>query len=140
MPFIEADLGQDYEDKPVAEGRYDLRIRDFQEKTNSKGAPITLVIIEIEGHGDAAPIFHNLSYPVGKKLAKDLGIEEDTKDIVRFKMQLLTRFLNLFNIPFEKGGFSTEDLPGATASDVFLAQTEFEGVSRNEIKLPPVAH
>ena len=101
---------------------------------------MSLVVIDIEGEDNCSPVFHNILFPVSKKEASNLGIEEDSADIVKFKMQQLTRFLHLFDIPFEKKGFNTEDLMGATASDVPLTQEEYEGQRRNSIKLPSVPH
>ena len=140
MPFIQADFGKDYEDSPVPEGVYDLTIIQAEDQTskNSK-ADMVRCLIKIDGEVEAAPIFHYLVFPISKKQAADRGVEEDDQAKIRNKMRGLSRFLTLFAIPFENKGFNTEDLIGATASDVPIAQEEYEGQVKNTIKLPPVS-
>ncbi len=137
MPFIEATLDQDYEDKPVAEGRYDLRITAAEEMVSkNSGADMVRCIVQIEGEEKAAPIFHYLVFPVGKKAAAERGVDEDDDNKVRNKMRGITRFLHAFNISFEKKGFNSEDLIGATATEIPLVQEDYEGSISNSMKLP----
>ncbi len=129
MPFIEIseDLNEDYEDKPVAEGEYDLRIIAANDKRNKADTgEITEIIIEIEGdEGEgAANVFHYLSYPS----------EDDDKKKARSKMRFLTDFLKLFEVPFETNGFNSEDLVGCTARGL-LSQEEYEGRVSNKLKV-----
>ncbi len=137
MPFIEADLNQDYEDKAVPEGRYDLRVTAAEEMVSkNSGADMVRCIVEIVGENGSAPIFHYIVFPIGKKSAAERGVDEDDDNKVRNKMRGITRFLHAFDISFEKKGFNTEDLIGATASDVPVTQDEYEGNVSNSMKLP----
>lgn len=141
MPFIEAEMDADYEDKPVAEGLYDLRIvRATDKQSRNSKADMVECIIEIVGANGAAPIFHYLVMPISTKQAKDRGVEPDDTDKKRNKMRNLTRFLQLFGIKFEKDGFNTEDLVGADARQVTVTQRIPEGWDSptNSIKLPAV--
>jgi len=131
MPFVQVEnLDDDYEDKPVPEGQYDLRITSATSKRTSKGDRDMIVVIigvddpEFPG---AAAVFHNLIMPN----AKD---EPDTRKLM---MKGVARFLNLFDIPFEKDGFNDEDFAGSTAS-CLLKQEEYDGEVRNVLVLPRV--
>ena len=130
MPIVEADFGKDYEDKPVPEGKYDLRIRDAKDQKSKDGATQILCMIDIEGEEGSGTIFHYLTLPTKN--------DDDKK--TRDKMRFIARFLALFDISYDKDGFNTEDLPGSTASDVSLTQDEYEGRLSNNIVLPAVAH
>jgi len=137
MPFIDVKLDQDYEDKPVPEGRYDLTVTAAEEMVSkNSGADMVRCIISIDGEDKSSPIFHYLVFPVGKKVASERGVDEDEQDKVRNKMRGITRFLHAFNISFEKKGFNTEDLIGATAQDIPVIQDEYEGNVSNSMKLP----
>jgi len=136
MPFIEVKgLGDDYEDVPVAEGRYNLRITDARDQLAKDGESaqiLTIVAIESTEDGEAlednvASVFHYLTFPKAS----------DDVDAVRTKMRMNTRFLKAFNVPFEADGFASEDMPGCTAC-LLLTQAEWEGNLRNEIVLPKV--
>lgn len=141
MPLIEANFDQDYEDKPVPEGRYDLRIEQATDQRSKKGADQVMCMIRIDGEEGAAPIFHYLTMPVGRKQAENRGIEPDDDNQTRNKMRFVTRFLHLFGIPYDKKGFNTEDLAGATAKEVALTlEVSDDQTERNVIKLPPVPH
>lgn len=141
MPFIEAAMNEDYEDRPVAEGIYDLRIikADEKQSKNSK-ADMVQCMIEIVGQNGAAPIFHYLVMPISPKQAKERDTDADEDDKIRLKMKNLSRFLHLFGIAFEKNGFNSEDLVGATANQVPVVQQTPEGWDspQNSIKLPAV--
>ena len=132
MPIVEIKgLGDSYEDKPAPEGSYDLRIMDIKDGRNKKDTcDQTMVMIKVESdeYPDAATIFHYLTF-VGP---------DDDESSSRNKMRGITRFLKAFNIPFEKNGFNTEDLVGATASDIFVKQEEYEGSVNNRVSLPRV--
>jgi len=133
MPFIEADLGQDYEQEAVPEGRYDLRITDARDGRNKKDtADLTMVMIKIEDkeYPQAATVFHYLNY----------ASESDTEQSRQMKMMMLTRFLVLFGVKFEKDGFNSEDLPGCTAKEVLLKKERLDGRDddSNSLVLPAV--
>lgn len=142
MPLIEADFSQDYEDKPAPEGKYDLRIRSAKEQLSKGKADQVLCLIDIEGADGTAPIFHYLTFPLSKKQAQERNVEPDDEKKFRDKMRFITRFLDLFEVPYEANGFNTEDLVGASAKDVDITQEEgFEGGGpTNSIKLPPAVH
>jgi hypothetical protein len=134
MGFVEVGgLGDDYEDKIVAEGEYELRINDAKEQTSKDGALQYMCIIDIEAatSGDeipqnTAPIFHYLTMPK----------EDDSSDSRRTKMRFLTRFLKAFSIPFEADGFNVEDFSGTTAT-LLVEQDKYGDNMTNRIKLPP---
>jgi len=129
MPLISIPLGDDWEDKAVPEGEYDLVIEDANEKTSEAGSEMIECRIAIQD-GDfpnAAAIWEYLVFP------KD-GVEERTK---RLQMRNIVRFLSVFGIPFEADGFNTEDLIGATGR-CQLEQQEYQNNVSNKLVLPAV--
>ena len=143
MPMMDADFSQDYEDRPVPEGLYNLRIIKAEEKVSkNSSADMIQCILEIEGVEGASNIFHYLVMPIGSKQSAERGVEEDDSNKVRNKMRSLTRFLTLFGIKYEKKGFNTEDLIGASANNVVVIQETPEGWDspQNSIKLPAISH
>lgn len=134
MPFISADLGQDYEQEAVPEARYDLRITDARDGRNKADtADLTMVMIKVEDpeYPNAATVFHYLNYVS----------EGDREDARRMKMMMLTRFLVLFGVKYEKDGFNSEDLPGCTAADVLLKKERLDGRDEdsNTLVLPAIS-
>ena len=144
MAFIEVKgLGDDYEDRPVPEDTYTLRIRQIKEQTAKDGVSDQIVvIIEIDSaeFPDAASIFHYLTFPSG----------EDSDDVRRTKMRMNARFLKLFDVPFEKNGLNSEDMVGCEADDVLVKKSEImekledgslkgTGAFRNEIVMPRIS-
>jgi hypothetical protein len=135
MSFIEIDgLGDDYEDKPVPEGEYLLRVTNIQERTAKDGkSPQIMVMLKVEDsdYPDSATIFNYLTFPN----------EEDDAEKRRTKMRMNTRFLKAFRVPFEKKGFNAEDIVGCEAT-LLVTQSEFpegSGIMKNNLNLPPVA-
>ena len=103
MPMMDADFSQDYEDRPVPEGLYNLRIIKAEEKVSkNSSADMIQCILEIEGVEGASNIFHYLVMPIGSKQSAERGVEEDDSNKVRNKMRSLTRFLTLFGIKYER--------------------------------------
>jgi hypothetical protein len=131
MSFIEVQgLGDDYEDKPVPEGEYQLRVEDIKQQTARDGSsPQVLCMIKVDDseYPDAATIFHYLTFPS----------PDDEPDKRRTKMRMNGRFLEKFGVKFEKKGFNAEDIVGCTAL-CGVKQGEFEGTIRNELVLPAV--
>jgi|TARA_R110000824_G_scaffold11785_3_gene51731 hypothetical protein len=133
MAFVEvAGLGDDYEDQPVAEGNYNLRIQDARDGRNKANTcDQIVVIIHIDSEEGGAPtegagsIFHYLTFPA--------DVDEDS--VKRFKMRDISRFLHLFNVQFEKKGLNSEDMIGQTAT-CLVVQDEYEGKVSNKLKLP----
>lgn len=132
MTFINADLGQDYEQEAVPEARYDLRITDAKDGKSKKGADQTMVMITVEDqeYPNAGTIFHYLTQVQ----------EGDSAETVRMKMMMLTRFLVAFGVKYEKDGFNSEDLPGCTANQILLRKERLEGRDEdsNSLVLPKV--
>jgi hypothetical protein len=141
MALIRADeLGQDYEDHPVADGQYELRIAKADFKRNKKDTgnliALMLTIEGAEGEG-ASPINHYLSEPN----------DEDKPAGRRFKMRELKRFAKAFGIDISNGFDFENDaqaLVGQTGK-VRLVQEEGQdadgnktGEMRNVMRLPKI--
>ena len=125
MSFIDAELDAIEEDKPVAEGEYNLVITDVKEKKDESGnLKGLLVILEIEGAEGAANVLHNISLP--------LPGDDDQKK--KNKLLFMKRFLVQFGIPFV-GGVDLQRFPGARAK-CMLKQDEYNGAISNKIVLP----
>lgn len=124
MSFIDAELDAIEEDKPVAEGEYELVITDVKEKEKDGEASGLLVILEIVGVEGASNVLHNISFPMAG--------DDDQKR--KNKLKFMKRFLVLFGIPYA-GGLDLTRFPGARAK-CNLGQKEWNGEISNEIKLP----
>ena len=129
MSFLQVEgLGDDYEDEAVPEGSYGLRIVDTREGRN-KAATCDQLTVLISVDDDEFPnsktIFHYLTFPG----------EADDDNVKRNKMRNVTRFLKLFDVPYEKDGINSEDMVGNTA-DCVLTQEEYEGNISNRLRLP----
>lgn len=128
MPFIPMNLDETQEAKPVPQGRYDVTIDSCEEVPTKKDPSKTQfkLLIKIDGHDDAPPIFHYQGIPT----------END------FKALLLKRFLKMFGVSYDPAGFDTEDLAmkliGARASNAEVRQKEYEGTISNELVVPPL--
>jgi|TARA_R100001530_G_scaffold133764_1_gene107632 hypothetical protein len=134
MALIEIpDLDQDYEGKPVPEGEYSLRCVSCEKRQSKADKPMLQIMIvvdeQVEGVPNINPINHFIS----------LAQKKDDTDTKSFKMQMLTRFLVCFGIPFEADGFAEEDIVGATAN-CFVEQDEpnDNGDIYNSLRLPRV--
>lgn len=142
MPLIRAsDLGDDFEDKPVKEGKYDLRITSSKAKTAKSGRRMVAVGLNVEGpEGDgAATIFHNVLFPT----------EDDDNAQKRRSLRDLKRFMTVFGINDDQDlDPDAEDVGsnwvGSTGS-CQVVQTEMQdssgnktGEMRNELRLPRV--
>ena len=129
MSFLQVEgLGDDYEDEAVPEGSYGLRIVDTREGRNKADTCDQLTVL-ISVDDDELPnsktIFHYLTFPG----------EADDDNVKRNKMRNVTRFLKLFDVPYEKNGINSEDMVGNTA-DCVLTQEEYEGNISNRLRLP----
>jgi hypothetical protein len=101
--FIEMNLGDVCEPKPVAPGRYALTIADAKYNDEKKYIEVS---IGIDGFITAPNIRQFISLP---KPEDDAGKSD-------FKKLLLKRFLRQFGIVYnDSDGFSVEDFAGATA-------------------------
>ena len=127
MSFI--NLGQDINEvkdpETVPEGMYDLAVEKVIEKKDDNGDLKGLsLILDIVGNIDAAPVFHYLSLPVA----------DDEEDKATFKLRFLKKFLETFDVPFDKKGFDEATLMGASAR-CQLVLDEYNGQVSNKIKL-----
>jgi hypothetical protein len=134
MPLINIDLGQDYEDKPVAEGEYSLRVSNFEGKTSKKAQAagetnpnmyLAMILIEGEEGAGATPIFQNLMLP-------------DGGEYDRWRLRDIKRFLTVFGVAFEANGFEPEDVIGQTGKCLVVQENDEKGNPRNQLKLPKV--
>jgi len=127
MPFIPLNLDDAQESKPVPLGRYDVVVASCEEVPTKKDPSKTQfkMMLTIDGHEDAAPIFHYQGIPT----------END------FKALLMRRFLTLFGVKYDPAGFDPEllamELIGARAK-VELRTKEYEGTINNEMIIPPL--
>lgn len=127
MPFISANLDDVSEDKPVPEGEYELTIQSWKEERSKAGNKMLTVIIKINDADapGASNIFHRLVLPN----------EETDREKARMMLLNLKRFLHVFGIPNDRGGFDPEDFNGATGR-CLVGQREYEGQVSNELRLP----
>jgi hypothetical protein len=118
-----------FEDKPVKEGVYPLRIVKAIAKQSKAGNNMLAITLKIEGTAgtDAALVNENLMIPA------------EGSEHYRFQMRNLTRFLGLFGVstfdpdnPSDVGG-----LEGLTA-ECYLTIEEYEGKESNKLRLPKV--
>lgn len=131
MPFINVALNDAKEPEAVPEGPYDLRIVSHNNEPSKKsGNPMTTCFIKIEdaAHPNAALVRHWLVPPTNDTPADQRQMR--TLDI--------KRFLTAFDVPMEGEGFNSDDLDGATASQIMLTQEEDDetGNVYNRLRLP----
>lgn len=131
MPFISVALNDAKEPEAVPEGPYDLRIvKHSDEPSKKSGNPMTTVYIKIEdaAYPNASLVRHWLVPP-----ANDTPADQRMMRTLDIK-----RFLTAFGVPMQGEGFDSDDLDGATASQIMLTQEEDEesGNVYNRIRLP----
>ena len=127
MSFInlEGDITKIKDPETVPEGIYDLAITKVMEKKSDQGDLTGLnLIIDVVGYVDAAPVFHHVSLPV----------EGDDEEKANFKLRFLKKFLEAFDIPFDKKGFDEASLMGAQGK-CKLKLDEYQGQVSNKIIL-----
>ena len=132
MSFIELPLGDTQEAQVVPEGVYNLLVEDAQDHKNAEsGRESIMCMIRIEDPPEDVPnpatVFHFLVLPTA----------DDDEKTRTFVMLEIKRFLEVFDIPYEANGFSSEDIPGATA-DVLVTEGEYEGRPTNSLRLPAI--
>lgn len=122
--FINMNLANVAEPKPVAPGRYNLTISDAKFRDAKKDIEVSL---GIDGHLDAPNIRHFISLPK----------PEDDAGKVAFKQLMLKRFLEQFEIPFnDTEGFNVEDFNGATGNvQLNLSEPDDSGAVYNRMQL-----
>lgn len=127
MPFInlEGDITKIKDPETVPEGVYDLVVTKIMEKKSDQGDLTGLnLIIDVVGYVDAADVFHHISLPV----------EGDDEEKVTFKLRFLKKFLEAFDVPFDKKGFDQAALMGASGK-CKLGLNEYQGQISNKINL-----
>lgn len=128
MPFIPLAMNDVKENEAVPEGTYDLRIVKVTDGFSKAGNSMTTVVIAIESpeHPNASPIRHWLTYP-----------DEETPPEQR-NMRLLDikRFLTMFEVVFDKGGFDSAELQGQTARCLVTQEEGDDGNIYNRLRLP----
>lgn len=126
MGFINASLDQDYEDRPVPEGEYNLRITKVDEEESKAGNAMLVLQIKVEDRGfpNAAPIRHWVVLPDGSDPQKD-----------RLRSRDLKRLLYVFGVNVGPKGFDSDDLQGATGSCMVTQEegTDDKGKSTGDI-------
>ncbi|HEX6826448.1 MAG TPA: hypothetical protein VF077_09050 [Nitrospiraceae bacterium] len=131
MSFININLNQAEEAKPVVAGFYDLTIAAAEKKFTKENKPQFRVQIAIDGHDDAPNVFEYVPSP-------DPDLDTDKKSL-DFKVLLLARFCRLFKIPVSDEGYNPDDLVqqmvGCTAR-AELKVEEYEGNLSNKLVVP----
>lgn len=119
MPFIAAPVADATEDELVPEAEYDLTIESCEEQESKKsGKPMLMCLITIDNPPanitTPAPIFHYVSLPD----------PDDEPKTSRFKLRMIRRLLNTFNVAFEDNGFDSDDLVGAKGTCLVTQQEQ----------------
>jgi hypothetical protein len=131
MSFINLNLEDVQERKPVPTGRYDLIIEDVKIREKNGVETGRSVIVGFPDHPLAQNVNHILSFP----------LSDDDKDKVYNKAIMMKRFLAAFKIPFTSEGFDESDFIGASAN-LEVALTSYDDkdtgqpVIINRINLP----
>lgn len=114
------------EDKPVAEGLYDLRIRSAEDAVAKNGKTFIKMMVEIEGHEEAAPIFDMIWIP------------DPQSEYYRSEAQKFNRWVSCWNVPIGPDGLDVAALLGLTASQVpvKLEWSDHFGADVNVIQYP----
>lgn len=137
MPFLDVNLGDVSEPKPVAAGRYLTQITkcdvvETGEKSKAPGTPQFRISIQIPSEPHSPGISHFITMPTG---------EDD--ESAEFKLLMFKRFLHAYGLPIPNGGFEMEQLAmemtGAQAEvEVTLSDPDENGNVYNRLKLPKI--
>jgi hypothetical protein len=122
--FINMNLSNTAEPKPVVPGRYQLTIADAKYR-EAKGD--IQVSIGIDGHDEAPNISHFMSLPKA----------DDDAQKSNFKQLMVKRFLTQFGIPYsDTEGFEVTDFAGSTATaQLTLSEPDDSGAVYNRLNL-----
>jgi len=135
MPFVEVPVEDAKEPEIVPEGEYEVRCESATEKRNRDDTRDLIVVsVAIMNPPDGCnpqTLFHQIALPN----------ENDSDRGREFMLLNLRRFLECFHVPFEGGGFNTDDIPGSSGKcRIGLEEVIREGVStgekRNVLVLP----
>ena len=123
MPFMQTNLADAREPKPVPEGEYDLIIKSCDEETSKSGMPMLHVVSLIDGAegAEALPIHDYLILP------------HDGYDYNSMALLNLKRFLVAWGIAHEGNGFDTDDFPGSKARLLVVQEEVKDGPSKGSI-------
>lgn len=130
MPLIKVDEGDQYEDKPVSEGQYDLRVMKAENTKSKKGKKMLHVLFKIEGEEEASPVGVWILHP-----------NEDETDSYRFRMRDMTRLaalLGMNEFDYEDND-QIADMVGKTCTATVNLEVDDEtGDERNTVRLPKI--
>lgn len=128
MPFIKVDLDDAHEQQVVPEGEYQLSIVKAEDGESKKGNEMTTVYIKVENSPIPNPslIRHWITYP-----DPDTPAEQRNLRLVDIK-----RFLTVFGVAHEGGGFNSDDLVGATGQCLVIQEEGDDGNNYNRLRLP----
>lgn len=128
MGFVKVQLDEVKEGQVVPEGEYELRIIKVEDGESKKGNMMTTVLIKIEDAGIPNPnvIRHWLVHPTS-----DLPPDQKQMRLLDIK-----RFLTLFGVAFDRGGFDSDDLLGQTAKCEVRQEEGEDKEIYNRLRLP----
>lgn len=133
MPFVEEEIGGDYEARPVPEGRYKLRVKEFDAEWKSKkGGEGRKAVVEIVSGEDGSEI-KGVAAPIILYLMKPDGGDYDD-----MRRRDLKRFLTMFSVPFDAKGFDSDDVVGSEAVGLITTEDNEEYGPQNRLTLPKV--
>lgn len=128
MPIIKVSDADAFEDHPVPEGTYPLRIVKAEKKQSKAGNPMIVCTLKIEGAAGAeAPLLNEY-----------LTIPAEGSEYYRMQMRNLTRFFTAFGVS-EFNPDSADDvseLEGLTAEVPLILEVGEDNVERNRLRLP----
>lgn len=128
MPIIKVSDAANFEDHPVSEGIYPLRIVKAEKKQSKAGNPMLQITLKIEGSkGAEAPLLNEY-----------LTIPKEGDQYYRLQMRNISRFFAAFGVDsFDPD--SAEDvqaLEGLTAECPLILEVGEDQVERNRLRLP----
>lgn len=124
----------------LPDGVHELRIITATFKESNAGKMMTEVMMDCPETPDAQPIYHYLTTPVTLEdylQANPQKAKADWERSENFKALGNKRFLTHFDIPYDEGGYDTEDFVGQTAGTrTKVSDIDDQGRRRVELKLP----
>lgn len=132
MSFINVNVNEAQEAKPVQAGRYDLTIGKAEYKLSKESQkPGIACRINIDGHDDAPSIMFWVGIPTTSEEVKSF-----------YPGTTFKRFMTAFGQKIDPAGFDPEalalELVGATAKGIEVVQEMYNDEPQNKINLPKV--
>ncbi len=124
---IPTNMDEITEDKPVAAGIYDVRIRDARGGDSKKGNPkcdCFLTILNPPEGSTPADVYYCLNYPY--------------PGCHKFLEQEFKRFVNTFGVDVSSGQLLPNDLPGLEATITLEMDTDQNGRACNKAMMNPI--